>query len=138
MRVIGGDVSAINLLRADIDTRFVSEASRLLKPNGTACIIIPLFLSNTYAEVWNIKPENHYDGRAIILLDRTASLPGAKDDGHFAIIYDLQSLTEKILKTPKDYLWKNLQMYYRWKTYSRYVNELWIQDKLPVTGIGIL
>lgn len=89
---------AIEHFRGNMDMKFVIELSRLLQPGGRACII-PLFISYSYAEVWNIKPEACYDGRALTIADPTASVPGADNDGHFARIYDCQALIERVLKT---------------------------------------
>ncbi|ABW66341.1 Methyltransferase type 11 [Desulfosudis oleivorans Hxd3] len=111
---VGGDVTAIGLpdgavtkiachhavehFRGDKDARFVLEISRLLKTGGRACIL-PLFIADRYAEVWNIKPESCYDQRAMCIEDPSSSLPGGKDDGHFARIYDSRALSERVLAT---------------------------------------
>lgn len=112
VKIVGGDVTtmalpdssvtkiachhAIEHFRGDKDIKFITELSRLLRPGGRACII-PLFLSDSYAEVWNTKPETCYDARAMSIEDFTATLPGAANDGHFARIYDYKALIERVL-----------------------------------------
>lgn len=112
--VVGGDVTTIGLpdssvtkiachhaiehFRDDKDIKFILEVARLLRKGGKACII-PLFLSDIYAETWNIQSETRYDSRALRIVDKTSSLPGANEDGHFARIYDCQAFMERIHKT---------------------------------------
>jgi SAM-dependent methyltransferase len=56
----------------DLDMLFIKEAIRLLRPNGKL-IIIPLFLTNIPAEIWNERPPARFDADARLIYDFTAS-----------------------------------------------------------------
>ncbi len=110
--IVGGDISSMQLkdqsltkischhafehFQGNRDIEFISEISRLLKTNGIACII-PLFISDKYIECWNISKKTVFDKKANLIIDKSASLPGADADGHFARIYNIESLKERIL-----------------------------------------
>ena len=111
--IVGGDISSIHLennsiskiachhafehFQADKDVEFIKEAYRLLKDDG-ALVIIPLFLTDIYVECWNIETSEHFDKNSIVIIDKTASIPGADDDGHFARFYDMDALRNRIMR----------------------------------------
>ena len=114
IQVVGGDISKLDLhdcsidkischhafehFQEDKDMLFIKEIERLLAPGGRA-VITPLFVGEKYIECWNVNHEKKFDEDAILLIDKSASIPGADDDGHFARIYDIQSLKSRIFKT---------------------------------------
>lgn len=111
--IVGGDISSIHLdsesitkischhafehFQEDKDVKFIIEIKRLLKQDGIACII-PLFVAHKYLECWNILPKAKFDNNAELLIDHTATLPGADDDGHFARIYSIEALKHRIIE----------------------------------------
>ena len=117
VRIVGGDIGDIALsdasvtkischhafehFQADKDMAFIREIGRLLKVGGRACII-PLILVNRYVECWNIDHTGLFDEAAELIIDKTASIPGADDDGHFARLYDLNAFRHRILKTAEE------------------------------------
>jgi len=112
VHIVGGDISAINLeaesvtkischhaiehFNEDRDMLFIKEISRLLKTGGCACIV-PVFILDRYIECWNIETDVRFDIEAESVVDKSASLPGGDDDGHFARLYSLKSLKERII-----------------------------------------
>lgn len=110
--VVGGDIANIQLPDASVslischhafehfqenkDIQFINEAYRLLRKNGKL-VIIPLFITDQYVECWNIEQKKNFDNKARVIIDSTASLPGANDDGHFARLYSLAALKKRIL-----------------------------------------
>jgi len=115
--IIGGDISKISLpntsvdkiachhafehFQQNIDVIFIEEISRLLKPKGRA-VIIPLFIAKEYIECWNIYRSNKFDSNSKLIVDKTASLPGSDNDGHFARIYSPLALYSRILNFSKE------------------------------------
>jgi ubiquinone/menaquinone biosynthesis C-methylase UbiE len=112
IKICGGDISAIHLDNESIDKiachhafehfqeekdiAFIKESYRLLKSNGKL-VIIPLFLTDKYIECWNIDIKNKFDNNAELIIDKSASIPGADDDGHFARFYDNKNLITRII-----------------------------------------
>ena len=112
IRVVEGDISAINLetesltkischhaiehFKEDKDILFIKEISRLLKTGGCACIV-PFFIVDSYVECWNIETNVRFDIEAELLIDKSASLPGGDDDGHFARLYNLAAFKRRIV-----------------------------------------
>lgn len=110
--IVGGDISSIDLERESIDRiachhafehfqedkdiLFIEECYRILKDKGIL-VIIPFFISDKYYECWNIDFFKKFDKNSITLIDKSASLPGADEDGHFARIYDVSNLQRRIL-----------------------------------------
>lgn len=110
--IIGGDISKIPLsntsvdkiachhafehFQQNVDIIFIEEISRLLKPKGRA-VIIPLFIAKEYIECWNIYRSSKFDNNSKLIVDKTASLPGSDNDGHFARIYSPLVLYSRIL-----------------------------------------
>ncbi|MFC1856767.1 methyltransferase domain-containing protein [Thermodesulfobacteriota bacterium] len=110
--IAGGDISDIALpdesidriachhafehFKDEKDIFFIQEIGRLLRPNGRACII-PIFLVNRYAECWNIDHSGVFDENAELIIDKTASLPGADVDGHFARLYNTDAFRRRII-----------------------------------------
>lgn len=110
--IVGGDVSNILLpdmsvhkiachhafehFKGNTDSECIKEISRLLKPGGKA-VIIPIFISKDYIECYNIKVKKKFDNNAKLIVDKTASLPGGSDDGHFARIYNIRALYHRVL-----------------------------------------
>ena len=72
----------------------------MLRPAGRACII-PIFLVNRYVECWNIDHSVVFDEKAELIIDKTASIPGAEDDGHFARLYDLDAFSRRVITSAK-------------------------------------
>jgi SAM-dependent methyltransferase len=112
VHIVGGDISSIDLPNSSIDRvachhafehfqedkdwLFIKEAFRLLK-NGGVLLIIPIFIANKYVECWNVESTELFDEKASLLVDGSASLPGADEDGHFARIYDNENLLGRII-----------------------------------------
>ncbi len=112
IKIVGGDISAIHLesksidkiachhafehFQQDKDIAFINEAYRLLKNQGLL-VIIPLFLTDKYIECWNIERKEKFDKNAELIIDKSASIPGADDDGHFARFYDNDNLSSRII-----------------------------------------
>ena len=112
IKIVGGDISSIHLennsiskiachhafehFQAEKDVEFIKEAYRLLKDGGVL-VIIPLFLTDIYVECWNIETSEHFDENSIVIIDKTASIPGADDDGHFARFYNMDALKNRII-----------------------------------------
>jgi SAM-dependent methyltransferase len=117
IRIVGGDIGEIALpdasvtkischhafehLQADKDVMFIRQIGRLLRPGGRACII-PLILVDRYVECWNIDRQELFDRTAELIIDKTASIPGADADGHFARLYDLNAFRRRILKPAEE------------------------------------
>jgi len=117
LTVVGGDISEINLpdstftkiachhafehFQGDKDIDFIREIGRLLKPKGQACII-PLFLADRYVECWNIDHKALFDACAELIVDKSSSIPGAHDDGHFARFYSADAFRYRVIETAKD------------------------------------
>lgn len=117
LTIVGGAVDSINLpdgsinkiachhafehFKKDTDINFIRTISRLLANKGLACIT-PLFISDQYVECWNINHPNTFDSNANLLIDKSASLPGGDDDGHFARIYDIAAFTKRIITPVKE------------------------------------
>ena len=76
----------------------MQEIERLLAPGGRSCII-PLFLTERYTECWNINHDSLFDEHAELLIDSSATIPGADKDGHFARFYDLDAFHNRIFIT---------------------------------------
>lgn len=116
--IVGGDISSIHLPDKSIDRiachhafehfqdnkdiEFIKESYRLLKDHGSV-VIIPLFLVDNYVECWNMDTQKHFDRNACVIIDKSASIPGADDDGHFARFYSNESLIARII-TPAEKL----------------------------------
>lgn len=115
--MVGGDISEINLPDStltklschhafehfydDKDIHFIREIARLLKPKGRACII-PLFLADRYVECWNIDHKVLFDASAELIVDKSSSIPGVDDDGHFARFYSANAFKYRIIEVAKD------------------------------------
>ena len=109
---IGGDVESIPIddgsvdkischhafehFQSEKDINFIQEISRVLKKGGLACII-PLFVADKYIELWNIEAKSLFDKNAQLVIDKSSTLPGANQDGHFARIYDKTSLQKRVI-----------------------------------------
>ena len=110
--IIGGSASKVTLsdmsvdkiachhafehFQQDVDFLFIKELSRLLNTRGKA-VIIPLFIAKEYIECWNIQKNSKFNKNAKLIVDKTASLPGVDEDGHFARIYSPSILYSRIL-----------------------------------------
>jgi len=83
--------------QGDSDTSFVKEIQRLLRPQGKCCIV-PIFVADHYVEVTNeITLDRKFDPRSSLIVDPTAALPGGDQSGHYARVYDLRALQERVL-----------------------------------------
>lgn len=116
--IVGGDITYINLssnslskiachhafehFQENKDVAFIKEAYRLLQDDGIL-VIIPMFLTSRYVECWNIDTDKHFDEFSHVIIDRTASIPGADEDGHFARFYSSSAFISRIIK-PADEL----------------------------------
>ena len=83
--------------QGNVDTVFIKEICRLLSKGGR-CMIIPVLIGSRYLEVTNNKNfKKHFDKRAEILFDESATLPGRELSGYFARIYDVRAFRERVL-----------------------------------------
>jgi SAM-dependent methyltransferase len=83
--------------RDNLDIDFIREAMRLLRVGGKLAIT-PLFLTNKYAEIWNITPvTTHPSEKDITIVDKTASFPGWGAFEGFARTYSPLAFEERIL-----------------------------------------
>lgn len=82
--------------RGDLDISFLKEALRLLKIRGMLAII-PFFLANHYAEIWNTRKREIFDNKALSLYDVTATFPGWGACERFARTYNMSAFKERIL-----------------------------------------
>lgn len=79
------------------DVSFITEVQRLLAPGGRCCIV-PLFVSDRYAEVTDtLSLGRKFDRRSTRVIDPTASIPGGKWSGNYARIYDTQAVRERLI-----------------------------------------
>lgn len=111
--IVGGDISNIHLpdesitkiachhafehFQGEKDSGFIREIARILHKGGRACII-PIFITEFYAECMNIDKDKPFDPEASLIIDLTASIPGAADEGHFARFYNLQALERRVIE----------------------------------------
>ncbi len=110
---IGGSIDAIPLpdesldgischhsfehFRDDLDIKFIKEAVRLLQV-GRKLVIVPLFIANEYAEIWNNKQIYQYDPeKALTIFDSTASFAGWGPYEGFARTYSPTALKTRII-----------------------------------------
>ncbi|MDF5715137.1 MAG: methyltransferase domain-containing protein, partial [Rhizonema sp. NSF051] len=83
--------------RGDLDIKFIQEAVRLLRVGGKLAIV-PLFIANEYAEIWNIKKIHKYDPeKALTIYDSTASFAGWGPYEGFARTYSPTALKTRII-----------------------------------------
>lgn len=116
IKIAGGDIGNIPLpdasltkiachhafehFQGDKDVAFINEVGRLLRHGGRACII-PLFLVDRYTECWNVDRTTVFDSSAQLVIDKSATIPGADEDGHFARFYDLDAFDRRIVRPAK-------------------------------------
>lgn len=116
VNIVGGDITDIHLPDCSLDKvachhafehfqdnkdiRFIKELNRILKPGGEA-VVTPIFLADKYIECWNILRQTKFDDLAELVIDKTASIPGGDEDGHFARIYNLDALEKRVLSPAK-------------------------------------
>jgi hypothetical protein len=122
VRYVGGSVDSIALesgtvdrischhsiehFRGDIDMAFIRELCRLLAPDGVACIV-PLFLTNVHAHIWNgvndpldlasAGRQRQIGGEPEIIRDRTAAFCGWGPFEGFARTYDAEAFNARLL-----------------------------------------
>ena len=117
MTLIGGSAESIPLpdasldgvschhsfehFRDDLDIKFLHEAVRLLREGGKL-VITPIFLTNQYAEIWNVEPAGLYDPRATSIYDRTASFAGWGPYEGFARTYSPEAFETRIVANLPD------------------------------------
>ena len=82
--------------RADADVGFFKEIVRLLALGGKACIV-PFFLAEQYAEIWNTSRSSKFDPDALTIHDPFATFTGWGDFEGFARIYSLGKFRERLL-----------------------------------------
>ena len=80
----------------NLDQKFISESLRLLKPGGKL-VIVPLFITNIYSEITNLKSYKLHDDSAFLMYDSTASFAGWGPYEGFARTYDVKAFNERIL-----------------------------------------
>ncbi len=81
----------------DSDIWFVKEIQRLLRPKGKCCIV-PILISDCYAEITNAFTfDLKFDPRSKLLIDPTAAIPGGDQSGHYARVYDLVGFQERVI-----------------------------------------
>lgn len=86
---------SIEHFRGDLDSRFICEAVRVLRPGGRL-VIVPIFLTDTYAEIWN-QELGENDDQARQIHDRTATFAGWGPYEGFARTYDLARFEGRLL-----------------------------------------
>lgn len=87
---------SIEHFREDGDSGFIREACRLMKAGGRT-IIVPIFLANRHAEIWNRRPQARFDPAATQIVDRTAAFAGWGPYEGFARTYDVAAFRHRIL-----------------------------------------
>jgi SAM-dependent methyltransferase len=90
---------SIEHFRDDLDSRFIEESIRVLRPGGRL-VIVPVFITTTYAEIWLHKASagaNAGDPAAQKIIDRTATFAGWGPYEGFARTYDVDALRRRIL-----------------------------------------
>ena len=113
IRFVGGSIDAVPLpdssvdlitchhsfehFRGDIDIGFVREACRLMRHGGGRTVITPIFLTNRYAEIWNRRPDQHFDRTATQFVDRTAAFAGWGPYEGFARTYDVDAFCRRVI-----------------------------------------
>jgi ubiquinone/menaquinone biosynthesis C-methylase UbiE len=80
----------------NLDQKFILESLRLLKPGGKL-VIVPLFITNIYSEITNLKSYHLHDDSAFLIYDSTASFAGWGPYEGFARTYDIESFEKRIL-----------------------------------------
>ena len=79
------------------DTLFINEVQRLLKPGGR-CSIIHIFIGSRFLEVTDaISFKRKFDGKSRRVIDPTAAIPGGRQCGNYARIYDLGAFQERVM-----------------------------------------
>jgi len=89
---------SIEHFRNNQDISAVTEFMRLLRPGGLI-VILPIFLTDRYAEIWNRAIEKHFDPRSLQIIDRFSPFPGWGNFEHFARVYDVKAFQERILNS---------------------------------------
>lgn len=86
------------------DTGFIREVRRLLKPKGICCIV-PLFISDEYAEITNSRKKfkKLRANNPRLVCNTSFSLPGSRFSGNFARIYDIPTLKQRVLSEIDSY-----------------------------------
>jgi SAM-dependent methyltransferase len=87
---------SIEHFRESSDSGFIREACRLMKPGGRT-IVVPIFLTNCFAEIWNRRPEARFDPTATQIVDRTAAFAGWGPYEGFARTYDVTAFRRRVL-----------------------------------------
>lgn len=82
--------------QGDLDKKFLLEAQRVLKPGGRL-VIVPFFLTNIHAEIWNRRPTEPPDSSAEIIKDWSAAFPGWGPYEGFARTYDSNAFKSRLL-----------------------------------------
>ena len=116
IKIVGGNIASIHLsdssvnkiachhafehFKENTDISFIKESYRILKTGGVL-VIIPLFLTDKYYECWNIQRFNQFDTNSYLIIDKTSTLPGGDEDGHFARLYSNESLNKRIIDSAK-------------------------------------
>ena len=82
--------------RDTVDSLFIREVDRLLRPGGCACIV-PLHLGKEYLEVTDNLATPKFDPSSRRVYDPTSPLPGGKFSGGLARIYSPRALRRRVL-----------------------------------------
>jgi SAM-dependent methyltransferase len=87
---------SIEHFQSDLDVRFLQESIRVLRPGGKL-IVVPLFITDMYAEIWNRHPSGQFDPAATTVVDHTAAFAGWGPYEGFARTYSLEAFERRVL-----------------------------------------
>ncbi|MGA1871254.1 MAG: methyltransferase domain-containing protein [bacterium] len=80
------------------DILFINEIQRLLRPKGKCCII-QVFIGDRFIELTDaITLKKKFDGRSKRVIDPSSILPGGRNCGNFARIYDVKTFQERVIE----------------------------------------
>jgi hypothetical protein len=82
--------------RGNSDIHALREIQRLLMVDGF-CVIVPLFLSTKYWEVFNTDSVTQYDQEAEVIVDKFSTFPGWGKGEAFARIYSPDAFEKRVL-----------------------------------------
>jgi SAM-dependent methyltransferase len=84
---------AFTVFHANVDSRFIDEVQRTLRPGGR-CAISQIFIGDRYVEVTSdFSFDNHFDRRAHFVIDPSATVVGCG----YVRIYDMQAFADRVI-----------------------------------------